>query len=117
MIKSGKQKAKALRQLEQIRNENNSAKNAEIQKLEEELEEYENLKAGKIELPEDITFLEIIGYISKIRIAKGFSQKDLAGMLGITKQAINHHEKYNYYNLDIYQLNKLFQIFGIKFHL
>lgn len=82
--------------------------------LEQEIEEYENLKKGIYELPQNVTFIELLQSISKIRISKGLSQQDLANMLGITKQQLNRYEEHNYQNVSIAKINEILDVLDIS---
>jgi len=59
-----------------------------IRQLEEELREYDQLKAGDLKLPQIDRLDEIAPFIVKLRIAKGVSQTELARRLGVSKQVI-----------------------------
>lgn len=121
MIKSEQQKNRTLKMIKEY---NEKLKTLDeysrgsllslIGTLEQEIEEYENLKKGIYELPQNITFVELLQSISKIRISKGLSQQDLANMLGITKQQLNRYEEHNYQNVSIAKINEILEVLNIS---
>lgn len=121
MIKSEQQKNRTLKLLEEYKKKLESLDEYSkgsllslIGTLEQEIEEYENLKKGIYELPQNITFVELLQSISKIRISKGLSQQDLANMLGITKQQLNRYEEHNYQNVSIAKINEILEVLNIS---
>jgi len=91
-----------------------SSINSLIGQLERELEEYNALKRGEFELPKNITFAELMKNITKIRIAKGLSQQDLANLLGTTKQQINRYEEHDYQNVSLVKISEIIAILGLS---
>ena len=70
------------------------ALSSQIADLEEELREYESLKAGLFQLDQLKTVAELPTLLIKARIAQGLSQKELAerlGLKGATDTAIRGH--------------------------
>ena len=121
MIKSEQQKNRTLKmiadynkKLETLDEYSKGSLLSLIGTLEQEIEEYENLKKGIYELPQNITFIELLQSISKIRISKGLSQQDLANMLGITKQQLNRYEEHNYQNVSIAKINEILDVLDIS---
>jgi HTH-type transcriptional regulator/antitoxin HigA len=64
-----------------------------IRQLEDELREYDQLKSGELNLPHVERLDQIAPFITKIRIAKGVSQTELARRLGVSKQVISRYEE------------------------
>jgi DNA-binding Xre family transcriptional regulator len=121
MIKSEQQKNRTLKMIEEYNKKletldeySKGSLLSLIGTLEQEIEEYENLKKGIYELPQNITFVELLQSISKIRISKGLSQQDLANMLGITKQQLNRYEEHNYQNVSIAKINEILEVLNIS---
>ena len=85
-----------------------------IRQLEDELREYDQLKAGKLVLPHVERVDQIAPFIAKIRIAKGVSQTELASRLGVSKQVISRHEENDYQTVSIARLQKILDAIGIK---
>ena len=85
-----------------------------IRQLEDELHEYDQLKAGKLKLPRTERLDEIAPFIAKIRIAKGVSQTELARRLGISKQVISRYEESDYQTVCIARLQEILDAIGVK---
>jgi len=85
-----------------------------IRQLEDELREYDQLKAGKLVLPHVERVDQIAPFIAKIRIAKGVSQTELASRLGVSKQVISRHEENDYQTVSIARLQEILDAIGIK---
>ena len=84
-----------------------------IQQLEQELREYDELKAGELKLPHVEKLDEIAPFITKIRIAKGVSQTELARRLGVSKQVISRYEESQYQTVSIARLQDILDAIGI----
>jgi len=84
-----------------------------IQQLEEELREYCELKAGKLNSPRTERLDEIAPFIAKIRIAKGVSQTELARRMGVSKQVISRYES-DYQTVSIARLQEILDAIGVK---
>lgn len=120
MIKSEQQKNRTIRQLTELKEKRKTASNISIGsidsligQLENEIKEYESLKRGEFTLPKNITFVELIKNIAKVRISKGLSQQDLANMLGITKQQINRYEEHDYQNVSLVKISEIIAVLGL----
>jgi HTH-type transcriptional regulator/antitoxin HigA len=85
-----------------------------IRQLEDELREYDRLKAGELTLPDVERLDQIAPFIAKIRIAKGISQTELARRLGISKQVISRYEESDYQTVAITRLQDILDAIGIK---
>ena len=121
MIKSEQQKNRTLNliseyneKLKDLDEYSQSSLLSLIGTLEKEIEEYENLKRGNYELPQNISFVELLENISKIRISRGISQQELANMLDISKQQLNRYEEHNYQNVSIAKIHEILEVLGIS---
>ncbi|MEI8390839.1 MAG: helix-turn-helix transcriptional regulator [bacterium] len=85
-----------------------------IFQLEQQLEEYENLKKGNFKLPDEVTFSDLLGYLIKIRISKGISQSELARKLGVSKQQISRYEEHEYQGANIARIHKILEVLNVK---
>jgi HTH-type transcriptional regulator/antitoxin HigA len=85
-----------------------------IRQLEDELHEYDLLKSGQLALPRMERLDEIAPFISKIRIAKGVSQTELARRLGVSKQVISRYEESDYQTVPIARLQEILDAIGVK---
>jgi HTH-type transcriptional regulator/antitoxin HigA len=82
--------------------------------LEDQLREYDQLKAGDLTLPDVERLDQIAPFIVKIRIAKGVSQTELARRLGVSKQVISRYEESDYQTVAITRLQEIMDAIGIK---
>jgi HTH-type transcriptional regulator/antitoxin HigA len=85
-----------------------------IRQLESELREYDQLKAGELKLPKIDQLDQIAPFISKLRIAKGVSQTELARRLGVSKQVVSRYEESDYQTVGIGRLQEILDAIGIK---
>ncbi|MBL0158878.1 MAG: helix-turn-helix transcriptional regulator [Bryobacterales bacterium] len=85
-----------------------------IRQLEDELHEYDQLKAGELTLPNVDRLDHVAPFIAKIRIAKGVSQTELARRLGVSKQVISRYEETEYQTVAIARLQEILDAIGIR---
>jgi HTH-type transcriptional regulator/antitoxin HigA len=85
-----------------------------IRQLEDELGEYDRLKSGEVALPHVERLDQIAPFITRIRIAKGVSQTELARRLGVSKQVISRYEESEYQTVAISRLQEILDVIGIK---
>ena len=85
-----------------------------IRQLEDEMREYDQLKSGDLVLPHMERLDDIAPVITKIRIAKGVSQTELARRLGVSKQVISRYEESEYQTVAIARLQEILDAIGIK---
>lgn len=124
MIKSEQQKNRTIKMLDELKEKKKTIHQSAsgsidslIGQLESELNEYEKLKNGEFALPKNITFVELLKNIAKIRISKGLSQQDLANLLGISKQQVNRYEEHDYQNVSIIKINEILNVLGLSLSL
>ena len=84
-----------------------------IRQLEDELDEYDQLKSGELKLPKIDRLDQIAPFIVKLRIAKGISQTELASRLGVSKQVISRYEESDYQTVGIARLQEILDTIGI----
>jgi HTH-type transcriptional regulator/antitoxin HigA len=85
-----------------------------IRQLEEEVREYDQLKAGDFKLPRVDRLDQIAPSIVKLRIAKGVSQTELARRLGVSKQIISRYEESDYETVGVARLQEILDAIGVK---
>jgi HTH-type transcriptional regulator/antitoxin HigA len=85
-----------------------------IRQLEDEVREYDQVKAGDIKLPRVDRLDQIAPSIVKMRIAKGISQTELARRLGVSKQVISRYEESDYQTVGVATLQEILDALGIK---
>jgi HTH-type transcriptional regulator / antitoxin HigA len=84
-----------------------------IRQLDDELREYDEIKSGELKLPRVEKLDEIAPFITKIRIAKGVTQTELARRLGVGKQVISRYEESDYQTVSIARLQEILDAIGI----
>ena len=72
------------------------AVSGQLEEMENELREYESLKAGEFQFDSLEFVAELPHVLIKARIAQGLSQKDLAERLGLKEQQIQRYEATDY---------------------
>jgi HTH-type transcriptional regulator/antitoxin HigA len=85
-----------------------------IRQLEDEIREYDDLKRGELALPNVERLDQIAPFVTRIRIAKGVSQTDLARRLGVSKQVISRYEENDYQTVGVAKLQEILDVMGIR---
>lgn len=85
-----------------------------IRQLEDELHDYDELKAGRLALPPIQRLDQIAPFIARIRIAKGVSQTELARRLGVSKQVISRYEETDYQTVAVGRLQDILDAIGVR---
>lgn len=87
------------------------AENAILNDLQEQIREYEELKAGKFNLSILDKVKSIPENMVKARISLGWTQKDLADKIGTTEQQIQKYESTNYQSASLKRINEITEAF------
>ena len=83
--------------------------------LEEEVLAYENMKRGDLGTLES---LESIGrWLIGARIARGWSQKELARELGISEAQVSRDERNEYHGVTALRAQRILEVMGISFQM
>lgn len=90
---------------------------AMISSLTEELEEYQSLKTGNLQILEAKSLEELPIVIMRARIAQGMSQTSLAKKIGIQPQQIQRYEANDYQNISFDRLIKIAKAVGVSVEL
>ncbi|MDP2999763.1 MAG: helix-turn-helix transcriptional regulator [Bryobacterales bacterium] len=85
-----------------------------IRQLEDEVYDYDQLRAGELALPDIERLDQIAPFVAKIRISKGVSQSELARRLGVSKQVISRYEENEYQTVAIARLQQILDAIGVK---
>ena len=80
---------------------------SQLSDLENELREYESLKAGNFPTDELSVVAELPNVLIKARIARGLSQKDLAKRLGLQEQQIQRYEATDYASASLTRIKEV----------
>jgi HTH-type transcriptional regulator/antitoxin HigA len=81
--------------------------------LAEQLSEYDALKQGSIKILEAPSLEELPSILVRARIAKGFSQRQLAEILGIKEQQVQRYEAENYASASLRRLVEIANALGL----
>ena len=82
--------------------------------LEEQLQEYEALKAGHFDLGTLNAVAELPTVLIKARIAQGLRQKDLAERLGLKEQQIQRYEATDYATASLTRIKEVANALSVK---
>ena len=85
---------------------------SQMAELEEELREYESLRAGNFDWGELNVIAELPKALIRARIAKRLSQKDLADALGMKEQQIQRYEATEYASASLARITEVVQALG-----
>ena len=81
--------------------------------IQDEVKEYENIKAGKI--PNYLYSFDNIGLLLiALRIESGLSQSELARKLGVPASQVCRDERNDYHGVSTITINKLLKIYNKK---
>ncbi len=86
----------------------------QLEIFEDELKEYEELKNGVVVHIAMNTLGELSDALIKARIAKGWSQADLADKLGLQAQAVQRYEATDYESADLTRLIEVFHALELQ---
>jgi DNA-binding XRE family transcriptional regulator len=79
--------------------------------IKEEIEEYEQIKVGKI--PKSFMELEHVGkLLIALRISSGMNQSQLARKLNVPPSQVSRDERNEYYGVSVLTIKKHFDIYG-----
>ena len=87
---------------------------SQLSDLEEELREYESLKAGNFEIEYLNVVAELPAALIKARIAQGLSQKDLAERLRLKEQQIQRYEATDYASASLARIKEVVSALGVE---
>jgi DNA-binding Xre family transcriptional regulator len=85
------------------------------EQVREEVELYERMKRGDLGT---LTSLTGIGYwLIGLRIAKGWTQKDLAEALGVSEAQVSRDETNEYHGITVERAQRILEVMGLQFRL
>ncbi len=85
---------------------------SQLADLEEELRDYEVLKSGDFEFGRLESVSELPRLLISARIARGLSQKSLAGRLGLKEQQIQRYEVSEYASASLARVRSVAEVLG-----
>ena len=86
---------------------------SQLADLENELVEYESLKAGKFRLDSLKIVADLPSVLIKARIAQGLSQKELAERIGLKEQQIQRYEATDYASANLARIQEVASAFNV----
>ena len=87
---------------------------SQLQTLERELREYDELKSGRRKVLTYGSFDELPKALVQARIARGWTQKDLADRLGLDEQKIQDYEATDYQRASLARIRKIVHALKIE---
>ena len=85
---------------------------SQLADLEEELGDYERLKSGEFEFGRLDSVADVPRLLIRARIARGLSQKSLAGRLGLKEQQIQRYEASEYASASLARIRSVAEVLG-----
>ena len=85
---------------------------SQLADLQEELSDYEDLRSGAFEFDQLDAVAEVPGLLIRARIARGLSQKSLAGRLGLKEQQIQRYEASEYASASLARVRSVAEVLG-----
>ena len=86
---------------------------SQLADLENELLEYESLKAGEFQLDSLKVVSDLPAVLIKARIARGLSQKELAERIGLKEQQIQRYEATDYASANLARIQEVASAFNV----
>ena len=90
---------------------------SQLADLEGELRDYERLKSGDFEFGRLDAVAEVPRLLIRARIARGLSQKSLAGRLGLKEQQIQRYEASEYASASLARVRSVAEVLGVGYGL
>ena len=87
---------------------------SQLAELKLQIDEFEKLRSGKIKRLKKSSFENLPIELIRARIAKGLTQKDLAGKLGVKEQQIQRYEETDYASASLSRINEVIKALDIK---
>ena len=84
-----------------------------IEELAAEVRAYEDLKAGRAQI-RSASLAELPTVLIRARVAHGWTQKQLAGQLGVTEQTIQRYEATGYQGVALARLAKVAETLSVQ---
>ena len=87
---------------------------SEYENLSLQMQEYETLKSGTVDILKATTLVELPIILIKARIAKGYSQRELANKVGLKEQQIQRYEAEVYASASLRRLTDVADALGLS---
>jgi transcriptional regulator with XRE-family HTH domain len=89
----------------------------QISDINEQLAEYDRLKKGLEPVLTAESFDDIGELVIKARIARGWSQADLARTLGMEPQQVQRYERYDWEKISLWRLQEVVEALNLRWHI
>ena len=83
--------------------------------LKEEVETFERMKRGDLETLHSLT--GVGRWLIGVRIARGWSQKQLAERLDVSEAQVSRDEKNEYHNVTVERAQRILEVMGLSFRM
>ena len=93
-----------------------AAMESQLEDLRQQLAEYENLRAGTIQVFELDSLTELPAALIRARIAAGLTQKALAERLGMREQQVQRYEATRYSGVSLERLQAVADALGVRIY-
>ncbi len=90
------------------------AVHSQLEDLRAQLDEYEILSTGKSGIIEAASLADLPTALIHARIASGFSQKDLGGLLNMKEQQVQRYEATDYQQASLSRLLEIAKVLNVK---
>jgi ribosome-binding protein aMBF1 (putative translation factor) len=97
-----------------LRQAQRDALRSQLETLERELREYEELKSGRQKVLTYASFDELPKALVQARIARGWTQKELADRLGLDEQKIQDYEATDYQRASLGRIKEVVRALEIE---
>jgi ribosome-binding protein aMBF1 (putative translation factor) len=87
---------------------------SEVEVLSAQIADYEALKSGSVTVLEANSLEELPSILIRARIARGFSQRELADKIGVDEQQIQRYEAGNYASASLGRLGEIAKALGLN---
>jgi HTH-type transcriptional regulator/antitoxin HigA len=87
---------------------------SELGELRRQVRRYERLRAGKVKTHKVSRISELPDALIEARIARNWTQKDLASQLGVAEQQVQRYENERYGRTSLDRLTRIADILGVR---
>lgn len=91
-----------------------AALQSEVDELERQLSEYDRLRSGKVVKFEAVGLEELPTILLQARIARGYTHRTLADILGMTEQQVQRYEADRYAGANLRRLAEVAAALGLQ---
>ena len=97
-----------------LRKAQREAIESQLTELKRQLEEYDQLRSGRLKRLKKSAFQDLPIELIRARIARGLTQKDLARKLGVKEQQIQRYEETDYASASLSRINEVIKALNIE---